>query len=84
MVPPGKVGAVLMVKPAAMVSVNALLAVMDALSVICTVKLTSPALVGVPLMAPDAESSLKPAGREPVVIDQLYGAAPPVAPKLSE
>jgi hypothetical protein len=29
-VPPGKVGAVLMVKPAAMLSVNALLAVMDA------------------------------------------------------
>ena len=71
MVPAGSVGAVLIVKPAAMLSVKALLAVMDALSVICTVKLTSPALVGVPLMAPEAESSLKPAGSEPAVIDQL-------------
>lgn len=45
----------------------------------CTVKLDVPAVVGVPVIAPLVAFKLKPAGKVPVVIFQLYGAIPPVA-----
>jgi hypothetical protein len=34
---------------------------------------------GVPLIAPVEAFSVKPAGREPLVIDHVYGDTPPVA-----
>jgi hypothetical protein len=37
------------------------------------------AIVGVPEIAPEDEFSDKPAGRVPVVRDQVYGAFPPWA-----
>ena len=37
------------------------------------------AAVGVPVMAPVDEFKLSPAGREPLVIDHVYGGFPPVA-----
>jgi hypothetical protein len=44
-----------------------------------TVKETVPAAVGVPLIAPVAEASARPAGRLPADTLQAYGVAPPVA-----
>ena len=43
------------------------------------VKLNVPAVVGVPVMAPVDELSVKPAGNEPVMIENVYGGTPPVA-----
>ena len=45
------------------------------------VKLTVPVAVGVPVMAPLVELSVRPAGRDPLVIDQVYGVVPPLAVK---
>ena len=42
-----------------------------------------PASTGVPVSAPALEN-VKPLGREPLAIDQVYGARPPEAAKLSE
>src|ERR1035441_6034206 len=42
-----------------------------------------PASTGVPLSAP-ALDNFKPLGREPLKIDQVYGACPPAAARLSE
>lgn len=47
-------------------------------SVTVAVKMLVPVPVGVPEIAPEEESD-NPAGRLPEVIDQLYGAVPPVA-----
>src|SRR5690349_9630576 len=54
-----------------MVMLSALLAVCDLLSVTCTVKLLVPDELGVPEMTPVVEFSASPAGRLPVVIDQV-------------
>src|ERR1700690_151313 len=43
------------------------------------VKLYVPAVVGVPVMAPVDALSVKPGGRVPVMIENVYGATPPVA-----
>src|SRR5580658_5966738 len=42
-----------------------------------------PAAAGVPLSAP-ALDNVKPLGRDPLAIDQVYGACPPEAARLSE
>ena len=47
-------------------------------SLTCTVKLWVPWLVGVPVMAPE-ELRVRPAGKLPEVIDQVYGGTPPEA-----
>jgi hypothetical protein len=69
--PLGNVGAVLMLRPLAMASVNALLALLEALSLTWTVKPKFPVLVGVPPRAPDAPFSDRPAGSKPTLTDQL-------------
>ena len=43
-----------------------------------TVKLETPAVVGVPVIAPVLELRFKPAGSEPVVTDQVTLPEPPV------
>jgi hypothetical protein len=48
-------------------------------SVTCTVKLAVPVPVGVPLITPVDGLRVRPAGRLPAIIDQEYGALPPVA-----
>jgi hypothetical protein len=48
------------------------------------VKLKVPAPVGVPLMTPLLAFSVKPTGREPLAIDQVYGMVPPVAASVAE
>ena len=53
-------------------------------SVTCTVKLVVPASVGVPLITPVAASNVKPVGKLPFVIDQVYGVVPPVAASVEE
>jgi hypothetical protein len=44
-----------------------------------TVKLYVPAVVGVPEINPVFEFKLNPAGREPLVIDQVIGVVPVAA-----
>jgi hypothetical protein len=61
---------------------NAAVAETEALSVTLTVKLEGPAIVGVPeIVLPDR---LKPAGRDPLAIDHVYGGVPPVALSVCE
>jgi hypothetical protein len=52
-------------------------------SVTVAVKLAVPLVVGVPAMIPVAGTRVSPAGRLPVVIDQLYGPVPPVALRVA-
>ena len=66
-----------------MVRDNALVAVADALSVTCTVKLLDPAVPGVPDMVPPA-ARLNPAGSDPLATDHTYGSVPPEAPSACE
>ena len=47
----------------------------------CTVKAEAPVCVGVPKSIPEPEMAM-PTGKLPFVIDQLYGAVPPVAAKV--
>jgi hypothetical protein len=49
----------------------------------CTVKAEVPACVGVPEIRPELEIVI-PTGKLPFVIDQVYGAVPPVAAKVVE
>jgi hypothetical protein len=49
------------------------------LSVTWTVKLKDPLCVGVPVTAPLELLSVKPGGRDPVLMDQVYGGVPPDA-----
>jgi hypothetical protein len=60
---------------------RACVAVCDGLpeSVTWTLKLEVPAVLGVPLIAPVLGFKVKPAGSEPLEIDQVYGVAPPLA-----
>jgi hypothetical protein len=48
-------------------------------STTCAVKLNVPDTVGVPVMAPVVVFKLKPVGKEPVIIENVYGGTPPVA-----
>ena len=49
-----------------------------------TVKLAVPLAVGVPLICPVEAVNVSPGGKLPLVIDQEYGAVPPVALKVAE
>src|SRR2546421_3237720 len=70
-VPPGSTAGVVMTRLDAIIRVNALVALTDALSVTCTVKLNVPELVGVPVIAPVAAFKLKPEGKAPVVMTHV-------------
>jgi hypothetical protein len=48
------------------------------------VKLNVPPVVGIPEITPVEEFKDKPVGREPEVIDQVYGVVPPEACKVWE
>jgi hypothetical protein len=52
-------------------------------SVTLTVKVEDPAVVGVPEIVPLVER-LKPAGKDPELMLQEYGAVPPVAANVVE
>jgi len=52
-------------------------------SVTRTVNEKVPVCVGVPEIWPDGEIT-RPGGNEPDVIDQLYGAVPPLTDKVAE
>src|SRR4051794_924613 len=65
------------------VIVKALLAVDWPESDACTVKLNLPvAPAGVPLIVPFVR--FRPPGSEPLITDQLYGGAPPLAVRFAE
>jgi len=53
-------------------------------SVTMAVKLKVPAVVGVPEMAPVLALRVRPGGRVPVEIDQVYGVVPPLAVSVAE
>jgi len=55
----------------------------EPLSTTRTVKLDIPAEVGVPLIVPSVDI-VKPAGKDPEVTDQEYGASPPLAVSVTE
>jgi hypothetical protein len=64
------------------VSENTVLATWLATSATCAVKIDVPAAVGVPLMTPVEAFRLRPAGKPPLVIDQVFGAVPPLAARV--
>ena len=51
-------------------------------SVTITVKFAVPTVVGVPVMAPVDAFRVRPVGRAPTEIDQVYGAVPPLAARV--
>ena len=53
-------------------------------SVTIMVKFDVPVAVGVPLIAPVAAFNVNPAGKVPLKMDHVYGAAPPVAATVCE
>ena len=53
-----------------MVSVNAFDALPELLSIAWAVKLDVPAVVGVPLIAPEVAFNVRPAGKLPLMTDQ--------------
>jgi hypothetical protein len=53
-------------------------------SVTITVKSNVPAVVGVPETVPVELPMVSPGGRDPVVIDQVYGGVPPVTATVAE
>ena len=53
-------------------------AVLEYVSLTCTVKLLVPVPVGVPEITPVLAFSDKPVGKEPEVIDHVYGVVPPL------
>ena len=59
------------------------MAVAEEASVTRTVILETPVVLGVPVIAPAAES-VSPPGSVPDAIDQVYGAVPPVATSVCE
>jgi hypothetical protein len=54
------------------------------LSVAIAVKFDVPAEVGVPVILPLEGSSDNPAGRDPALMDQVYGSVPPEATSVWE
>ena len=63
---------------------NTLVPVLFAASFTCTVNETVPAVVGVPEITPVDAARLKPAGSDPALTLQLYGAVPPLACSVVE
>ncbi len=53
-------------------------------SVTRTAKLALPAVVAMPVIAPVDAFKLRPVGRAPLVMLQLYGSFPPVASRTAE
>ena len=47
-------------------------------STTCAVKLNVPAVVGVPVIAPVEAFNVSPGGSDPLMIENVYGATPPV------
>lgn len=58
---------------------SAFVTTVDAASVTRTVKLDEPATDGKPVIAPVPVSSERPAGSDPTLMAQVYGAVPPAA-----
>ena len=63
---------------------NAFVPVLFAASFTCTVNDEVPAVVGVPDIAPVPAARLNPAGSDPALTLQLYGAVPPFACSVAE
>jgi hypothetical protein len=71
---------VVMTGGATTVSVKFWLAVLEALSVTCTVKAALAVALGVPEISPEEEFNDSGAGKDPLVIaHETYGGTPPAA-----
>ena len=81
-VPVGSAVVVICSAGAFTVIANDALADTDALSVTFTVKLLVPAALGVPVI--DEPFRLNPGGSDPLAIDHVYGAVPPLAASVAE
>ena len=81
--PPGS-DIVVMESAGLMVIVRAPVAVRDPLSVARTVMFDVPAVVGVPVIAPDDAFNDNPAGKVPVARSHVYGVVPPAAARVAE
>ena len=62
--------------------VMVLLAELPEESTALAVKLNVPELVGVPVIAPVDALRVRPAGREPELMEKVYGDTPPPATRL--
>jgi hypothetical protein len=58
---------------------NCFCAVTEFASVMVTVNVKLPVAVGVPAIAPVGASRVSPGGKEPALMDHVYGAVPPAA-----
>lgn len=83
MVPPGSGDVVVTARVGVMVSAIDLVVIAPAVSATCTVKFEVPAVVGVPLSTPVLLRET-PAGKDPVLTDQVCEPVPPVAVKVCE
>ena len=82
--PLGRVVGVVMPRLDETLIVNCLVADAEPLSITCTVKGKVPDAEGAPAMMPFDAFSDRPAGSDPCVTDQWYGAAPPAASSCCE
>ena len=60
------------------------MAVCDPLSAAFMVKVNTPAVLGVPVIAPLAGFTVKPPGKVPALTEYVYGLVPPAALQLPE
>ena len=81
--PAGRGEAVVIESGGAMAMENCWVAVCAPLSATRTVKVELPAVVGVPLITPAADS-VSPPGRDPALTDQVYGGNPLAAARVTE
>ena len=75
---------VVIARAALMVSERGWVTVRDPLSVTRNVMFDVPALVGVPVIAPDEAFNDRPAGKLPTAVAHVYGVVPPAATKVAE
>ncbi len=66
----------------AQLAVTVLVAGLPELSTTFAVKLKVPAAVGVPVIAPVDEFSVRPGGKLPELIEKVYEGTPPLATRL--
>ena len=74
---------VVMDSVAAMTKESAFDASCPPVSIACTVTVYVPAVDGVPEIVPVFVPRPRPVGSNPLVIDQVYGAVPPVATNVA-
>ena len=83
-VPDGSWELFVMAKPLVIVRLNVWVAVCEAASATCTLKVKFPELEDVPEISPVAGLSARPGGNEPADTVHRYGDTPPAALRVCE